>query len=178
MREKSNQKARSDSDFAEEFYEQYKGLMYRLALHLTDNKHNSEDLVQETLSLLLNKLDILRVLEPPQIEAYIVRTMRNIRINERRRSAIIRLVSLDELKTSLQEEDVLCKKNSDGMLTHLEVVLLMEKLSPEDRLLLNGCYLQGLSAEELAKQLGCNPNSIRMKLTRARKHAFHLLKGK
>jgi len=51
----------------------------------------------------------------------------------------------------------------------------MEKLSLEDRLLLRGKYIEGKSAQELAEMLGCKPDSIRMKMLRARRRAFHIL---
>lgn len=179
MIEIPNRKKQSDSDFALEFYEQYKGLMYRLALRLTGNRQNCEDLVQETLRLLLEKIDIIRKLEPAQREAYIVRTMRNYRINEIKRSKIIQMIPTeDEKMQRLLDDHVLCYGNPYDILPRLEVVMLMEKLSVEDRLLLDGWYLQGLSAEELADKLGCKPDSIRTKLSRARKRAFEIIKEK
>lgn len=65
-----------------------------------------------------------------------------------------------------------------------EVALMNERIDefgkvwmtlPEDtRTLLAGKYILGLSDTELAEQYGCNPNSIRMKLTRARRQALKI----
>ena len=44
-----------------------------------------------------------------------------------------------------------------------------QSLPPEDRFLLEGKYILQCSNEELAAQLNCKPDSIRMKLYRVRK---------
>lgn len=49
-------------------------------------------------------------------------------------------------------------------------------LPEETRSLLAGKYLLGLSDAELAEQYGCRPDSIRMKLTRARRQALKILR--
>ena len=48
-------------------------------------------------------------------------------------------------------------------------------LSEDQRFILEGKYILGYSDKELAEQLQCNPSSIRMKLTRARRNALALL---
>lgn len=48
-------------------------------------------------------------------------------------------------------------------------------LPREDRYLLEGKYILGYSDQQLAASLSCKPNSIRMKLTRARRRAMKLL---
>ena len=48
-------------------------------------------------------------------------------------------------------------------------------LPEEDQLLLEGKYILGYKDTELADMLGCKKDSIRMKLTRARRRAFQLM---
>ena len=48
-------------------------------------------------------------------------------------------------------------------------------LPEEDQLLLEGKYILGYKDTELADMLGCTKDSIRMKLTRARRRAFQLM---
>ena len=54
--------------------------------------------------------------------------------------------------------------------------MLKSRLTEQDWELLFGKYVLGQSDEELARQRGCGPNSIRMALSRARKRAQKLLK--
>ena len=48
----------------------------------------------------------------------------------------------------------------------------------DDRMLLEGKYLLGLSDGELAELAGCKSNSVRMKLTRARRNALKIMLDK
>lgn len=90
-----------------------------------------------------------------------------------------RLVDMDDQKLiAILDQQRLSDGAQEEMETHLEVVLMMKKLPSEDRLLLEGWYLQGRSAEALAEALGCKPDSVRSKLSRARKRALKILRGK
>lgn len=104
---------------------------------------------------------------------YIARTMHNIKINTYRKSKKLSFVSLEDVASQDLTED--SGEQMESMLTRLEVLHLMEKLSPEDQLLLHGKYIEGRSDQELAEQLGCKTDSIRMKMLRARKRAFRIL---
>ena len=69
---------------------------------------------------------------------------------------IARYLSPDEDACSELVQETLC-----ALLDHLD--------------LLRGKYIEGKSAQELAEMLGCKPDSIRMKMLRARRRAFHIL---
>ena len=49
------------------------------------------------------------------------------------------------------------------------------RLDEESRLLLEGKYILGYDNQELGQMLGCQANSVRMKLTRARRRALRLM---
>lgn len=49
-------------------------------------------------------------------------------------------------------------------------------MRPEERVLLEGKYLLHRSDAELAEILGCQTDSVRMKLTRARRTALKMLR--
>ena len=64
------------------------------------------------------------------------------------------------------------------MIARENAELLMQVLQqmPEaEALLLREKYMMGYSDEYLAKQIGCQPKSVRMKLTRARRHALQAM---
>ena len=52
---------------------------------------------------------------------------------------------------------------------------IWSKRPDEDQLLWEGKYMLGYKDAELADMLGCKKDSIRMKLTRARRRAFQLM---
>ena len=59
---------------------------------------------------------------------------------------------------------------------HLSAVL--DEISNDDRVLLEGKYILQYSDATLAMMLHCKTGSIRMKLTRARRNALNLMKAK
>ena len=79
--------------------------------------------------------------------------------------------TMNEIPTSeLSMEELLLAKEKSSLIS-----LALKKLPDMERILLEGKYLLQYSDEELAEQLDCKPNSIRMGLTRARRHAFSIL---
>ena len=78
---------------------------------------------------------------------------------------------MDQLPSSeLSIEEMLLAKEKSSLIS-----IAMEQLSVTERLLLEGKYILEYSDDELAKQLNCKSGSIRMKLTRARRHALSIL---
>lgn len=161
------------AEFAEAFYERYKKRIYQLARYLSSDEDACGELMQETICILLDHLELLEQLQPEQVEAYIAKTMRSIIINTYRKSQKLSFVSLDDIDIRSTAVDL--DDPSEKMMTHLEILDLMSKLPLEDRFLLCGRYIEGKTASELAAQLGCKADSIRMKMLRARKRAFRIL---
>lgn len=168
-----NKKIVQQSDLATAFYERHKKRIYQIARYLSSNEDECNELMQETLCSLLDRLELLDQLQVEQVEAYIVRTMRNIKINKYVKAKKVPFISLEEINAQALPDD--SDAQMEKVLTHIEVIRLMEKLSPEDRLLLHGKYIEGESAQVLAEKLGCKPDSIRMKMLRAKKRAFQIL---
>lgn len=57
-----------------------------------------------------------------------------------------------------------------------EFIEIWDSLPDDTKILLEGKYILGLSDEELATEFDCSPDSIRMKLTRARRLALEKIK--
>ena len=90
---------------------------------------------------------------------------------------------------SLDDEEVLRQVDREFQDMSMEDLLLFKarisqlkeiwhELPEEDQLLLEGKYIWELSDKELAEDHGCKPDSIRMKLTRARRRALQHLSEK
>lgn len=171
------EKNQREQHFLEDFYPTYRVLLFRLAGKLTDNPADREDLVQETLSRLLDKISLLATLAPCQVEAYIARTMQHTYYNALKKRQLWKMLDIeDETLLTLADRQA-SREQEEEMQAHLEVLLLFRRLKPEDRLLLEGWYLLGKTPEALAEAVGCKPDTIRSKLHRARKRALRLLKG-
>lgn len=165
-----------DRDFLTQLYLEYEKLLFSTAWKFTASHHDAEEIVQSSLERLIKKVSTLRRLERCTLTAYIVSTVRNTAINYLRKAERIRLAETD---IDEQPEMAAPQLSMDDLLILREnrqkIAAAWSYISETDRLLLEGKYLLGMSDSELATQLGCKPDSVRMKLTRARRKAMKIM---
>ena len=166
----------SDRVFFQALYEQYKYLLLRVAGGFVTDPQEAEDLVQTALTRLLPKVDTLRQLEEKALCTYLCYTVRNAALNQLRKDGLRQKILVRQDSTELQadpapgpEELLLQQERTDRFRS------VLEALPHEERTLLLDKYLLGRSNEALAKELGCKPESIRMKLTRIRRKVLALM---
>ena len=165
----------SDRQFMMELYEQYKRLMYSKAIMFLSDPQDADDLIQDCLEQLIRNVSTLRTLDGCKLASYIVITVRNTAINfqkrldvQSRHTFLTDFEENDPEDSSVLPERILLTKEFST-----EFMRVFSTLSESDRFLLQGKYILGLSDAELAENLGCSANSIRMKLTRARRRALN-----
>lgn len=164
----------SDQEFILQIYQEYVRLMYSTAYKYISNKADCDDLVQESVLKMVEKVSYIRTLSCCTLPAYIVSIVRNTAINHLKRQA----VAQKHLIKLASQQPIECLDLDE--LTHLLhckelLAAVLDLLPPDDRLLLEGKEILGFTDQELARQLRCKPSSIRMKLTRARRRALQLL---
>lgn len=158
--------------FMEDIYRKHERLMYYIAGQYSGVTVQREDIVQTAmLSLLRNETTLQRL--PPYAQVnYIVAAVRNTAINTIRRDQkeAARCIPLDDFTEDFPQTHIpgtevkyLEKERKE------ELLAVFHEMREVDQQLLFGRYLMDLSDTELAQMLGCNPSSIRMKLTRARR---------
>jgi len=165
-----------DQDYLHNIYEQYKKIMYKTARKYASNYSEIEDLVQDSITKLIPKVVKLRTLDDWALSAYIVFTVENTAKNHLRHQTIsAKIICQDEYEDNITnseispEEALLLSEMTD------EFYQIWVKLSQEDQDLLWGKYILEMSNEELGILIDCKPDSIRMKLTRARRRAMQML---
>ena len=152
------------SQFFRALYEQYKPLMYNIALRYIKDPSSAEELVHDAIVKLIEKEDTIVKLERCTLTAYIVYTIRNLSMNYLRRK------NLEHRYFADVEEVVMMSERRENF------IKIWNTLPDATRTLLEGKYILGLSDNELAIEFCCSPNSIRMKLTRARRQVIKLVK--
>lgn len=161
-----------------DIYIKHMQLMYSVAKKFTSNIEDQKDIVQTALERLLKIFSVPGAKKRCISSGYIVFTVRSVAIDFLRKEGreSEHCVSIDDSQlTNIANpnnelEDLY--RSSDGA-ERLRSV--WPNLSAEDRIVLEGKYILDLTDEELAGIFNCNPNSIRMKLTRARRRAIKLL---
>ena len=171
--------------FMTELYEQYYRLMISVAQQCIQGSRVAyADVVQESLLRLLEQVEILKELQPEQQAAYVVKTTRRVAYRHvlRERQSSQQYQSLDDCKDTLQvaspEPDMAVRLSREEEKEEIRrlVQRTLRKMTREERMLLRGKYLEGYSDEQLARRVGCKPDSIRMKLTRARRKMLQKLR--
>lgn len=101
--------------------------------------------------------------------------VRNIAINMLKHEDVIKARAAEVAEhepTALTPDEILiARENAEALIQALQ------RLPVAEQLLLEGKYMLEYSDTYLAKQIGCQPKSVRMKLTRARRHALQEMKG-
>lgn len=171
-----NLKDSSDQAFIDKLSRDYKRLMFLTAKKYTSNLSDQEDIIQDALLKLMNKVSVIRPLPCYILAGYVVSTIRNTAINflkrqgrEQRRCGSLEDESFVEGESpSLDELLILAEQRED-------LWGRWNDLPEKDRVLLEGKYIFDCTDEELAVRLNCKASNIRMRLSRARRRAIKLL---
>ena len=167
----------SDREFLLWLYQEFSRLMFYTAQKYLADPHSQEEVVQESLKKLIEKVAVLRRLKRPALAGYVRATVRNtaidlLKVQGRERERVVGLEDLTQgetPRTDSLDETVFCRE---------EVQRLREiwpQLDGETRMLLERKYILGYENEELGRMLGCRTDSVRMKLTRARRKVLRLM---
>lgn len=167
--------ASDDKSFMENLYLNYMRLMFSTARKFVSRLPDQKDIVQDTMEKLIKNISTIRPMNRRTLTSYIVCTIRNTSIDFLRRQG-----KIIEQNISLDEEEFLdmtaaAPSPDDLLITATQLDLLRSiwpTLTEDDRILLEGKYILGYTDAELALQLKCEPSSVRMKLTRARRRAL------
>ena len=164
-----------DQEFMTWLYYSYRGRMLCTAKKYCRDEFLWEEILQESFLRLLSKIPQLRALQEGERVGYLVITVRNTAFTLLRKQAKERrrCISL-EMDIPLMEgdppEEWVIRKERWNMLS-----AVWPRLTPTERFLLEGRYFRQRSDRELSDYLGCGTNSIRMMMTRARRHARGLI---
>lgn len=169
-----------DKTFMYELYLRYERVMLYTAFKYVQDKKTAEDILQTALERLIYKRNKLRKMEEPALNAYVVGTVRNVALN---------YLSREKVEMGLFDRDSADEKTEDipdplpGLDEHaisserLEICRKgLESLPEAERRVLWAKYILELTDEEIAKEFGCKPSSIRMMLTRAKRLAREAFK--
>ena len=157
----------------ESIVEQHSARVYRLAYHLTGNKHDAEDLTQDVFVRVFNSLSQYK---PGTFEGWLHRITTNLFLDRMRRKKRIRFdymadddaavptsASFDRYERSGQPEDAFDMSHFGD-----DIIQALAELPPEYRAAVVLSDIEGLSYEEIAATLGIKMGTVRSRLSRAR----------
>lgn len=166
-----------DREFMLTIYHDYIRLMYHTANKYCENTYDCEEIVQDTILKLIEKIPVLRTLEEKALAAYVVVSVRNTAFSlQRRRTTEQKLFApwKDEIEnipdSELSVEEKMIMLERKGAL-----LVVWSMLSEEERFLLEGRYILRYTDYELSQELGVKAGAIRMRLTRTRRKVLFLM---
>lgn len=145
----------------------------RLALRLTGNRADAEDLVQETY---VRALRALPTFEPGSVDAWLRRIATNLFLDQARRRARLRF---DPFPEGAEERVATGAEGPERRFerAHLDVdvAAALAELPPDFRAAVVLCDLEGYSYQEVAETLGLKLGTVRSRIHRGRTQLRHAL---
>jgi RNA polymerase sigma factor (sigma-70 family) len=149
----------------EEIVAQHSARVYRLAYRLTGNVHDAEDLTHDVFIRVFRSLHSY---QPGTFEGWLHRITTNLFLDMVRRRQRIRFDALPEDTerlpgTAPSPEQVYADTHLDP-----QIQAALDALSPEFRVAVVLCDIEGLTYEEIAATLGIKLGTVRSRIHRGR----------
>lgn len=160
-------------EFMEQLYVKYSKLIYSQVYKLTRDSYEVEEIVQESLVSLIEKVDLLQTLPRDRLVNYLISTARYTGYAFFRKKRKVEEIPIEEDETVLFDKGAFQNGLDELMIQKMESEQLYQvwlRLRKRDQLILNMKYILDQSNEEIAEVLGVKPGSIRMLLTRAKRN--------
>lgn len=166
-----------EREFFLHIFHQYHLLMFHEASIYISDPYEKEDVVQNALVKAIENSSKIYRMERCKIASYLVIITRNEAINYLRHKKVISKHSAGSIED--YQSELPDRPSIEDLIGVLERKQLLEyawpKLTTTEQILLAGRYIIGYSDHELSRILGCKEGSVRMMLTRARRHAAKVL---
>ncbi|MBQ8146984.1 MAG: sigma-70 family RNA polymerase sigma factor [Clostridia bacterium] len=159
-------------DEFEELYHSYKGMMYKIARHYTDNHHLAEEAMQNAFVAIARNFDTIKRLNQKQLESYLCKSTKNCAISVLRKeaNALNKTIPLDNQLVGEDFPDVAESVADNELLDLIVDYIRAMKEEYADALTLH--YLYGFSARQCALALDIPLSTAKSRIF----HAKRLLK--
>ncbi len=168
-----------DKEFMTRLFLDNRYIMFSEIKKLVDDSFVAEDIIQDAIVRLIDKIPLLKALEKRKQINYVITTVKNLTRNYLRKKSTRNMASFEEQNPNMQDSQNESSRNIEAFLINREQLLDLSKiwseLSDANRELLERKYILDQSDEEIAKVFEIKPISVRMKMTRARREALTLL---
>lgn len=168
-----------DRSFMENLYRSYYRLMYHEIFTVTSDPWLAEDILQNVVISLIRNLSTIKKLSTARLVNYIKTSSINTSYNYLRKNRKLAVSTFTDLKYIAE---ILDSEEKGPELLYLQkedaqkFMAVFHELDAKDQYLLTSRFVEGKSYSSMASDLGIQPNSVRMAVTRAKRRTFELLK--
>ncbi len=150
----------------DEIVERHSDRVYRLALRLTGNRHDAEDLTQEVFVRVFRSL---HTYSPGTFEGWLHRITTNLFLDQARRKQRIRFDALSDERAARLPSALAAPESAYADRTFdADVEDALAELPPDFRAAVVLCDVEGLSYEEIAEILDAKLGTVRSRIHRGR----------
>jgi RNA polymerase sigma-70 factor, ECF subfamily len=150
-----------DPGAAQALYVQYAGLLKRILTQVLGGTRDVDDLVQDTLIIVIERAHALR--KAASFRSFVIGVALHLAKNEIRRRTVRRFVGLDDI-TEVSIVDPLDESKAE-VASHLYAAL--ERLETQARMAFVLRFVHGCDLAETAAACGCSLATVKRKLSRA-----------
>lgn len=141
--------------------------LYRIALRLSGQQDEAEDIVQETMIKLWEDRSGLEQIK--NIEGWCVRLVRNLGIDKLRSRQRKRLTDIDQAVT-IAETSANPEKQLEGNDTMDQINLLIQQLPEQRRMVIQLREIEEMSYQEIADTLDISVDQVKTDIHRGRQY--------
>jgi RNA polymerase sigma-70 factor (ECF subfamily) len=149
----------------DELVRQHADRVYRLAYRLSGNRHDAEDLTQETFIRVFRSVQNY---QPGTFEGWLHRITTNLFLDMVRRRARIRMEALPEDYDRVPADEPNPEQIYHDARLGPDLQAALDSLPPEFRAAVVLCDIEGLSYEEIGATLGVKLGTVRSRIHRGR----------
>ena len=139
--------------------------VYRLAYRLTGDKHDAEDLTQETFMRVFRNVSKY---QPGTFEGWLHRITTNLFMDMVRHRAKIRMEALPEDYERVPAVTMTPDEAYNASVLDPALQVALDELSPDFKVAVVLCDVVGMSYEEIADTLGVKMGTVRSRIRRGR----------
>jgi len=143
-----------------------KDRMYSLACSIVSNKEQAEDIINEVLLKLWNRL---KIFPPPlKVRSYLFTSLRNACYDYLRSNSVRRKYENDEDVSVAAAHETFDEESIDKKETVKQVRQLIEQLNDKEKEVIKLKDIFGYETNEIAELLDISESNVRARLSRAR----------
>lgn len=149
----------------EELVRDHSDQVFRLALRLTGNRHDAEDLTQDVFVRVFKSIHRFT---PGTLEGWLHRITTNLFLDQARRRQRIRMSPMAEASERVPDGAASPEQVVDEAGLDADVSAALAALAPEYRVCVVLCDIEGLGYEEIASVLDIKLGTVRSRIHRGR----------
>lgn len=158
--------------FVETIYDRYKLPLLRVIRKHIGNINACEDILHDVIIQIIGKADLLSTLPTHKMEAYIFLIAHGVSYDFLKKKYRHTEIDLTEEVIESISATYMASPEPMDTFNQIELSMMLNDISEEDRMLLIGKYYLELSVKELAAIVGGTSTAIRSKIHRAKKKVY------